>query len=74
MYDENKLNSYWEEREKIWELWSINGWDGNFQNYGRTVKYRCGAHELWAAWGISNEEVNNVECCCCPGTCEKIES
>lgn len=63
MYDEKKLNAYWEEREFVLDTWYNNGWHGPGTPNGRDVTYPCG-HTAWAGYGLSDLEVFVVGCRC----------
>jgi hypothetical protein len=52
MYDEKKLNKYWQLKKAIEREWRRNGWDGDLNNTGREITYGCGC-SCWAGWGVS---------------------
>ena len=68
MYDTKKLDAYWKYREEVWANWRKNGWDGNFQNFGRYIRYECGC-EWFAGWGVSLDRIVTQECIRC--ICDK---
>lgn len=65
MYDQEKLNAYWKETDRLRAIWYSNGWKGPGTIRGRDIEYPCG-HGVWVGFGISNEHLNKC------GQCEYI--
>lgn len=53
MYDEKKLNAYWDRMDRIRAEWYKNGWNGERTSSGRDITFSCG-HLYWAAYGVAN--------------------